>query len=318
MTPANADVVAATLRLIDRVRARHAFTRLIGDLLYTNLRADRWAVALAERGIEQALMMRSDNHGVVDILGALMQHGWLHCPAAPMTDRPMPPTEKVDDATWQAANDAIDAFQRNWAFARKESGLGANPTSKWICQARDGRAGCWALGQDNVQAAIDLGLPVITPPEGWRDRKCCTQNTIDFTPDPTNPHHQRKLMQRYYYGSHKQRRAFKRRTLVEGAFGILKNASRLRMRRGQNRLPGLAIASILAAIKVSLFNEEQLRAWHERTDKGPVGHPLLRPEPPHHGHHDLTEGEAKAIDETYLRRLRDAGNRGDQAEREAA
>jgi hypothetical protein len=33
-----------------------------------------------------------------------------------------------------------------------------------------------------------------------------------------------------------------RRSLVEGAFGILKNPSCQRLRRGQNRLPGLAMA----------------------------------------------------------------------------
>lgn len=67
-------------------------------------------------------------------------------------------------------------------------------------------------------------------------------------------------MQREYYGNRRWRRAFKRRALVGGVFGIMKNPSRQRLRRGQNRLPGLAMASIIAAIKVSVYNEEQLRA----------------------------------------------------------
>ena len=79
-----------------------------------------------------------------------------------------------------------------------------------------------------------------------------------MTPDPDDADHQRKLMQREYYGSRRWRRLFKRRALVEGVFGILKNASRQRLRRGQNRLPGLAITSIVAAVKASVFNEEQL------------------------------------------------------------
>lgn len=87
LTPANADVVDASLDLIDRIRARHSFKLLLGDLLYSNLRADRWAYPLAQRGIEQALRLRSDQHKAVDIQGAQMQHAWLHCPRAPMEQR---------------------------------------------------------------------------------------------------------------------------------------------------------------------------------------------------------------------------------------
>ena len=50
---------ANALKPIDRNAMQ--LNRLVGDLLYTNLRASRWAVPLAERGIEQGLMMRSDN-----------------------------------------------------------------------------------------------------------------------------------------------------------------------------------------------------------------------------------------------------------------
>ncbi|MHB1614538.1 MAG: hypothetical protein ACYCYA_09515 [Actinomycetes bacterium] len=131
-TPANSDVVAASLGLIDRIRARQRFTRLVSDLLYTNLLGGRWAVPLAKRGIEQGLNMRRDNHGVVDIDGAQMQHGWLHCPAAPMDQRPLPP-DRATAEEWDALHDEVEKFQRTWAFDRKESGLGPDPTSKWIC-----------------------------------------------------------------------------------------------------------------------------------------------------------------------------------------
>lgn len=302
ITPANADVVAASLHLIDRVRARHQFTRLVGDMLYTNLKGGRWAVPLAQRGIEQGLSMRSDNHKVVDINGAQMQHGWMHCAAAPMDQRPLPP-DRAPAEEWEAFHDAVEDFQRNWAFDRKESGLGKNPTSKWICPARAGRAGCYALGPAQVAAATELGLPIITPPDDYATRKCCINRTMDFTPDPDDVNHQRKLMQREYYGNRRWRRMFKRRALVEGAFGILKNASRQRLRRGQNRLPGLAMASIVAAVKVSVYNEEQLRSWHDRTGRGPADHPLLLPDPPYWGFRDLTKDEAKAIDAEQLRRL---------------
>lgn len=299
VVPANADVVDASLRLLDRIMARSPITRLAGDLLYTNLKAERWAVPLAERGIEQILAMREDSAGVVDINGAVMQYGWMHCPSAPMDQRPLP--AKFAREEDEAHYDAVDEFRANWAFDRKEAGLGQKPSSKWICPAAAGRAGCWARGDANVTTAREMGLPIITPPEDWRTRPCCTNKTMDFTPDPTNPHHQRKLMQREYVGTRRWRRAMNVRTLVEGAFGILKNPSRQRLRRGQNRLPGLAMANLINALKVALFNEEQLRSWHEDTGLGPADHPLLQPDPHDWGFTDLTKAQAKEIDDRYLR-----------------
>lgn len=314
-TPANSDVVAASLNVIDRIRARHPFKRMVGDLLYTNLRAHRWAVPLAERGIEQGLMMSSLKHArVVDVHGAKMQFGWLHCPAADMTLRPLP----LDFATpeeWAEYCAKAEAFRDDWAFDRKESGLGRSLTSKWICPAAAGRVGCHARGPANVTNATEQGLPIVTAPSDWATRKCCTNKTLDFTADPTNHHHQRKLMQREYVGSRRWRRLMMRRTFVEGVFGILKNPSRQRLRRGQNRIPGLAMATVIAAVKDSVFNEEQLRAWHERTGLGPADHPLLQPDPPYWGFQDLTKEQAKAIDARRLSEMQ--GSNGERGARVA-
>lgn len=298
VVPANEDVVDASLRLLDRIQLRSKITRLAGDLLYTNLKADRWAVPLAQRGIEQILAMRDDGGGCVDINGAVMQYGWMHCPAAPMDQRPLPATFARDED--EEHYDDVEEFKANWAFDRKESGLGRNPSSKWICPAMAGRGGCWARGTDNVTVAREAGLPIITPPEDWQTRPCCTNKTMVFTPDPKNPHHQRKLMQREYVGTRRWRRAINLRSSVEGAFGILKNPSRQRMRRGQNRLPGLAMANLINGLKASVFNEEQLRSWHEDTGLGPADHPLLQPDPHDWGFTDLTKEQAKHIDARYL------------------
>jgi hypothetical protein len=298
VVPANTDVVEVSLRLIDRVSARSKITRLAGDLLYTNLRAERWAVPLAHRGIEQILAMREDSAGTMDVNGAVMQFGWMHCPSAPMGQRPMPAkfAREEDDTHY----DAVEEFRANWAFDRKESGLGQNPASKWVCPAVVGRVGCWARGEDNITLAREGGLPIVTPPDDWEARPCCKNKTMDFTPDPAVSVHQRKLMQREYVGTRRWRKAMNVRTLVEGAFGILKNPSRQRMRRGQNRLPGLAMANLINALKVAVFNEEQLRSWHEETALGPVDHPLLQPDPHDWGFTDLTMAQAKAIDARYM------------------
>lgn len=312
VVPANEDVVEASLRLLDRIQLRSKITRVAGDLLYTNLKADRWAVPLAQRGIEQILAMREDGDGCVDINGGVMQYGWMHCPAAPMDQRPMPAAFARDED--EEHYDAVEEFKANWAFDRKESGLGRNPSSKWICPAMAGRVGCWARGTDNVTVAREAGLPIITPPEDWQSRPCCTNKTMDFTPDPGKPHHQRKLMQREYVGTRRWRRAFNLRSSVEGAFGILKNPSRQRMRRGQNRLPGVAMANLINGLKASVFNEEQLRSWHEETGLGPAEHPLLQPDPHDWGFTDLTKDQAKEIDSRYLLAARtDNGTVADEA-----
>ena len=98
---------------------------------------------------------------------------------------------------------------------------------------------------------------------------------------------------------------YRRRALVEGAFGILKSSSRLRMRRGHIRISSLAHATIVAAVKISLFNEEQMRAWHQRTGRGPADHPLLQPDSIYHGFLDLTADEAQAINAHHLQVLAD-------------
>jgi hypothetical protein len=298
VVPANTDVVEVSLRLIDRITKRASITRLAGDLLYTNLKADRWAVPLAQRGIEQILAMREDSGGLVDINGALMQYGWMHCPSAPMDQRPLPAKFATEET--EAHYEAVEEFRHNWAFDRKEAGLGSKPSSKWVCPAMARRAGCLARGATSTTTAREAGLPIIIPPTDWQERPCCVNKTMDFTPDPANPHHQRKLMQREYVGTRRWRRAMNVRTLVEGAFGILKNPSRQRLRRGQNRLPGLAMANLINGLKVSLFNEEQLRSWHANTGMGPADHPLLQPDPYDWGFTDLTRAQAKAVDAAHL------------------
>lgn len=302
LTPANADVVDASLELIDRIRARHPFKLLLGDLLYSNLLPHRWAYPLAQRGVEQALRLRTDQHKVVDIQGAQMQHAWLHCPAAPMERRPLP-EDSASEGRWIEINAEVAAFKQQWAFDRKQAGLGADLETKWVCPARAGRVGCYAR-PESLEGAIADGQPLITPPDDWQDRPCCIQKSIDFTPDLTEPSHQRKIAQREYVGSRRWRERTKLRTLVEGTFGILKNPSRQRLRRGQNRIPGLAMATLVAAVKIALFNEEQLRSWHAQTGLGPADHPLLQPDQPDWGVRNLTQEEAEAIDRAHLERLR--------------
>jgi hypothetical protein len=203
---------------------------------------------------------------------------------------------------WEAVITTSEAFKSRWALDRKESGL-RKPTSKWMCPVRAGRGfGCTAI-PESIKVAQDNGWPINQAPDDWADRPCCVNQTVDFTPDPTDSTHQRKLVQRFYVGSKRWWLGRNRRSYVEGAFGILKNPARQSMRRGQNRLPGLTMATLIAGLKIALYNEEQLRKWHFRTGLGPADHPLLQPDPIYHGFKDLTEDEAAKIDTAYLRHL---------------
>jgi hypothetical protein len=60
---------------------------------------------------------------------------------------------------------------------------------------------------------------------------------------------------------------------------------------------------LINAIKVSAFNEEQLRIWHAETGKGPADHPLLQPDPEYRGFQHLSPEEADRIDQENLVRL---------------
>jgi hypothetical protein len=137
---------------------------------------------------------------------------------------------------------------------------------------------------------------VITPPEGWQHLDSCTKQWIDFTPDPAKASDQRKLAQRHYYGSEQWRKLYNLRSWVESTFGILKNPSRQAIRRGHNRLTGLATLTLINALKIAVYNEEQLRIWHDKTRRGPEGHPLLTVDPPFEGLKFLTAEERARID----------------------
>lgn len=60
------------------------------------------------------------------------------------------------------------------------------------------------------------------------------------------------------------------------------------------------MATLVAAVKIALFNEEQLRLWHAETNLGPVGHPLLQPDQPDWGFRNLTQADAEALDRRHL------------------
>ena len=305
VVPANEDVVDASLRLLDRIQRRSKITRLAGDLLYTNLKADRWAVPLAQRGIEQILAMREDSAGCVDINGAVMQYGWMHCPAAPMDQRPLPATFARDED--EEHYDAVEEFKANWAFDRKESGLGRNPSIE-VDLPRHGRPGR-LLGTRRRTTSPPPARPGCpSSPRPRTGRRGPAARTRPWTSPPTrrNPHHQRKLMQREYVGTRRWRRAIEpplqRGGRVRDPEEPQPAAACAAARTG---CPGWRWPTSSTASRRRCSTRSSCAAGTRTPASGPADHPLLQPDPHDWGFTDLTKDQAKEIDARYLLAARD-------------
>jgi hypothetical protein len=162
--------------------------------------------------------------------------------------------------------------------------------SRWECPARAGKLGC-PLADGTVEVARTLGLPIVHRPPDPAPT-CCTQRTFmirveDTTEDDTPKNRKRKQQlalamkhaQDEYWGDHRWRVSWNRRTYVEGAFGNLKNPNTENVHRGLFRFTGLPLVTLAIAASAAASNVRQLRNWHERTSNGDPLHPLLAPEP---------------------------------------
>lgn len=110
--------------------------------------------------------------------------------------------------------------------------------------------------------------------------KACSQRTITV-PGNVTP----KVRQRLRWGSPEWITSFKRRTLVEGAFGNLKNPRTENVRRGWTSVVGIVKTSLMIVIAQAAANLRLLRSWAQRT--GDLTDPLTRPDPDDHGFEEL-------------------------------
>ena len=104
--PANADVVDVSLRLLDRIMERSTITRLAGDLLCTNLKADRWAVPWPSAASSRS--SRCARTPVAWSTSTVRSCSTAGC-TAPMDQRPMP--AKFAREEDEAYYDAVDEFR---------------------------------------------------------------------------------------------------------------------------------------------------------------------------------------------------------------
>lgn len=293
LTPANADLVAPTLELLDSL-ARPA-TDIIIDRAYSYKKSKRWRDKLAVRGIAQCLDLYKTDHGFTDVNGVKWAAGWPHCPATPdhlgTILRPAIGEAKKLLKRFRATIEQRQAYAFRRVTSPRRKG-----EARWECPAAAGQVGC-PLVQGTVQAALDAGLPQIEDapdPDAPDFPKCCSQPTVTMKPKKL-----RKLMQAHYWGSPEWEKQWKKRPYVEGSYGNRKNRQTENMTRGQIRVKGIEKHMILHSITAAVYNVRLLRKWHERTGLGDPTHPLLRAEEEYHGYKWLTAREAAAIAEMY-------------------
>lgn len=291
VTPANVDVVEPSLRVIDRYLGEgNAIEKLAVDRHYSYKRWERWRKQLRERGIKPVHDLRKDEHGFTAYDGMKLAAAWPHCGHTPDTyariDKPGP---TATPAEWDAFYTRIEE-RRAYAF-RRNATL-ANGTTQWICCGRAGTVGCPKI-EGSVEAARDLGLPIIVLPEpapAAKEPRCCTNATVTIKDGP-----HMKLYQDQYWGSVEWTREWNLRTLVEGFFGNAKNPSIAGMDRGYYRGVGVAHVTLAVLFAAIVTNIHLARTWHTDTDRGDESHIIYAPEPEDFGVTRLTREQAQSL-----------------------
>lgn len=280
LTPASADVVDVSLRLLDSIP--RGASDVIADLHYSYKRFHRWQAQLAARRIRQHHDLRANEQGFTEYERMRFAAGWAHCPATPDSlgvIPALPPSPTHEQAV--QFNDDID---RRRAYAlRRINQPDTNGSVRYQCPALAGTVGC-PLRASTVQAALERGAPIIeNPPDPTKDHeplpRCCTQASVKVTP----PEQIRKLAQPLYWGSRQWQRMHNKRTYVEGCYGNRKNPSTENMRRGLFRSTGIVWANLVISMAAASHNLRMLQKWHARTGLGDSSHPLLQPDQPNQG-----------------------------------
>jgi hypothetical protein len=310
VTPANADVVAPSLMLLDRVQAAGVtLTELGVDRHYSYKTWDRWRVELRRRGIKPIHDMHQNDQGYTHLDGLKFAAGWPHCPATPedlgVIRRP---GFAATADEWEQFRASIER-RRTYAL-RRINDYNENGRTRWQCPALAGSCGCTMrpttvnAAQEATRQAAARGeqvfIPIITngadfqPATGpWN---CCKPDakTISVADGPYM-----KMYQEHYWGSIEWETEWNLRTFIEGWFGVVKNPTVAGMDRHFYRGVGTAHVSIAVLFAAVVTNVHLLRKWNDETGLAPQTHPLTQPDEDDHGFERLDAGRAAHIDRAY-------------------
>ena len=260
LTAANNDIVDVSLRILDRCDPQPA--DLLVDAHYHYKQLERWKIELDGRGIAQHHTLRKDEQGFTESERLRWAAGWAHCPCTPdeLGDLPAP----SPNATPEVKDRWRQDIRLRELYAMKQHTLpGADGRHRVKCPALAGKVGC-PLRAGTVAAAVTYGLPIIQNPPTTQDGEplpaFCTRDTMTVTPPPAV----HKLQQRHYFGSEEWEKMWRRRTYVEGSYGIRKNPALQNVRRGHFQVFGLVWVHIVMALVNASYNTHMIRNWYER------------------------------------------------------
>jgi hypothetical protein len=295
--PGAADIVNPCLRMIDRMSARGLPVRsLLVDRHYSYKDFTRWAIELIRRDISQVADMHKNDQNFKDWDGMKIAAGWAHCPCAPERLGEIPtlsPTASDEERAIFIANIA----ERQAYAAKKVSPLSVDGKIRFSCPALNGTIGC-PLRDGTVATALSLGLPVIeNPPDEIGRPAICTQQTVQLHVKTKEQKIAMKMSQKHYWGSKAWMLNYRRRTYIEGCFGVFKSATGTGHDRGSHQFQGMPLVTIAIAVSAAATNMRLLRSWHEQTALGDPEHQLLIPDAEFFGLKELTQTSARLIDQ---------------------
>jgi hypothetical protein len=319
ITPPAEDIVEPSLALVKKRLARNApVGDLLGDRHYSYKRWERWARALWQLKVRPVLDLRENDHRPVDYEGAVILAGTPHCQPPQHLWKLPRPGKGASKAEFDAHAEAI-AERQQYALKRHKTawsgngrGPGGDGTTRWLCCAAAGTAGCPRI-EGSVEVARTNGLPIITPPE--TELKFCSGKPVTIEAGPHMKYHQDE-----YWGSPDWLLSWNRRTYVEGVFGNMKNYATGNIHRGYMQFTGRALVTLGLTAAVVAYNLRELENWHARASKHCPDNPLLRTYAQHplhqptkwvHGFTMFTAEQRERWERDWLRELTQAGRDAD-------
>jgi hypothetical protein len=288
VVPANASMAQPSLGALDRMATGgRPVTEVVVDRGFSNLTPENWASNLRDGRIEQVLDLSENDYGAKDFNGVPMIAGWPHCPAMPaeledirrpvsLTAGKLKKTATAKDRMFhrrlvgeiaqfekKIEERELHAFVRvSLRQDRSKTGKGKD-AERYACPAQAGKVVCDNCALSKL-APADLPQ-VLNPPTGPGMPTACQQQTISV-PLTVTP----KVRQRERWGSPGWVASYKRRTRVEGGFGLLKNETTGNIKRGWTRQVGIIKTTLLLAVAVTASNLRQLLIWSRATGDSPT------------------------------------------------
>jgi hypothetical protein len=260
LTAANCDIVDVSLRLLDRCDPPPQ--DLLVDAHYHYKSVERWKRELDGREIAQHHTLRQNEQGFTESDRLRWGAGWAHCPATPDELSDVPPP--APNATAEAKAEWRRLVRHRELYAMTQhTAPGVGGRHRVRCPALSGKVGC-PLRAGTVATSVANGSPIIQNPPTTNDGEplptCCTAQTVTVTPPPKVY----KLQQRHYFGSEAWEDMWRRRTYVEGSYGIRKNPALQNVRRGHFQVFGIVWVHIVMALVNASYNTHMTRNWYER------------------------------------------------------